>query len=270
MLKLGVSWICAAIVLVASGLASAGPCDVTPSGGTVQLPPAGCEYLSPDEVHKIIDGLPPGTTIELAPIHKDFICREGSASVCSIPLPPGTCEAPGGTLGGNIDCSESVAEFHLTGTGALAGYSRVVAIPLVMEVNTAPRAPGAPVQDFDTEMIALQGQIGGDPDFDLLRVTAGTGFGMPSPGHTTLTLLPGGNYAVDSFFDITYRIDFIGAPGGALAGMAGSTTGTLKMATGLSSAVPVVPAPGLGVVGLILLAVGAMFIPRLRRRMARA
>lgn len=30
----------------------------------------------------------------------------------------------------------------------------------------------------------------------------------------------------DSFFDITYRIDFVGAPGGALAGMSGSTTAT--------------------------------------------
>jgi hypothetical protein len=51
---------------------------------------------------------------------------------------------------------------------------------------------------------------------------------MPSPGHTTLTQLPGGNWAVDSFFDITYRIDFVGSPGGALGGMSGSTTGTIR------------------------------------------
>jgi hypothetical protein len=37
---------------------------------------------------------------------------------------------------------------------------------------------------------------------------------------------------VDSFFDITYRIDFVGAPGGQLAGMSGSTTGTIRMRAG--------------------------------------
>ena len=40
------------------------------------LPPQGCDYLTGDEVHEIIAGLPPGTTIELAPIHKDFACSE--------------------------------------------------------------------------------------------------------------------------------------------------------------------------------------------------
>src|SRR6185436_526698 len=72
----------------------------------------------------------------------------------------------------------------------------------------------------------------GDPDFDLLRVTAGNDFGMPSPGHTTLTQLPGGNWDVDSFFDITYRIDFVGKAGGPFGGMSGSTTGTIRMQTG--------------------------------------
>jgi hypothetical protein len=37
---------------------------------------------------------------------------------------------------------------------------------------------------------------------------------------------------VDSFFDITYRIDFVGAPGGPLGGMSGSTTGTIRMQAG--------------------------------------
>jgi hypothetical protein len=78
----------------------------------------------------------------------------------------------------------------------------------------------------------LFGQITGDPDFDLLRVVAGTDFGLPSPGHTTLTQLGGGSWAVDSFFDITYRIDFVGKPGGALSGMSGSTTGTIRFSVG--------------------------------------
>ena len=81
-------------------------------------------------------------------------------------------------------------------------------------------------------MFGLQGQITGDPDFDLLRITAGSGFGLPSPGHTTLTRQgpPGSGWAVDSFFDISYRIDFVGAAGSPrIGGMSGSTTGTIRM-----------------------------------------
>jgi hypothetical protein len=102
--------------------------------------------------------------------------------------------------------------------------------------------------------MGIQGQLPpGDPDFDLLRITAGSSFGMPSPGHTTLTQLPGSNWSVDSFFDITYRIDFIGAPGGPFGGMSGSTTGTIRMQCGE----PFVPEPatvcliGLGAIGFL-------------------
>ncbi|MCH7603358.1 MAG: hypothetical protein IIB54_11385, partial [Planctomycetes bacterium] len=61
---------------------------VTDDGtGTVTLPPAGCEYLTADEVHEIVDGLPIGTTIELAAIHKDFVCADQpggpAGGVCS-------------------------------------------------------------------------------------------------------------------------------------------------------------------------------------------
>jgi hypothetical protein len=79
-------------------------------------------------------------------------------------------------------------------------------------------------------MTLIQGQLTGDPDFDLLRITAGSSFGLPSPGHTTLTRQgpPGSGWAVDSFFDITYRIDFVGT-GGTLGGHSGSTTGTVRM-----------------------------------------
>jgi hypothetical protein len=68
----------------------------------------------------------------------------------------------------------------------------------------------------------------------LLRITGGSGFGLPSPGHTTLTRLgpAGSNWNVDSFFDITYRIDFVGHPGGPFGGMSGSTTGTGRFVVG--------------------------------------
>jgi hypothetical protein len=214
------------------GAAAADPCEVADAGGTVVLPPAGCDYLSPDEVHLIIDGLPPGTTIEFKPIHKDFICNEqGAPGACSAAIPPGLCEAPGGGLGGNVDCFDSTLEFEVTGTGLLAGFSRTLSIPAATEVHTGPRTPGVSPQSFDTEMVSLQADLFGDPDFDFIQIRAGSAFGLPSPGHTTLTQKTNGNWTVDSFFDITYRIDFQGAPGSVLEGMAGSTSAGLQMAS---------------------------------------
>ncbi|MEK6797998.1 MAG: hypothetical protein AABZ12_03455, partial [Planctomycetota bacterium] len=208
-------------------------CVVPDNGsGTVTLPPAGCDYLSPDDVHRIIDGLPPGTTIELAAIHKEFICRQPGTpgSICSF-VPDIDCSELGGTLDGEKECVQSTLQLNLRGTGDLNGFNRMVNLPVSFETHTAPRMPGDPVQSFDTDMFRLFGQFTGDPDFDLLRVVGGTDFGLPSPGHTTLIRMPGGNWAVDSFFDITYRIDFVGAPGGALAGRSGSTTATIRMQT---------------------------------------
>jgi hypothetical protein len=118
----------------------------------------------------------------------------------------------------------------LTGTGALLGYSRNINFPISAgETHSALRIPFSPSQSFNTDLYFMQGQIGGsgDPDFDLLRITAGTGFGMPSPGHTIFTQAAG-TWTVDSFFDITYRIDFVGAPAGPFGGRSGSTTGTYR------------------------------------------
>ena len=217
----------------------ANPCVVPDNGtGTVTLPPQGCEYLSPDEVHLIIDGLPAGTTIELAPIHKDFICLEQPGGVCTIPLPPGECEGRGGSLGGHGDCFESALVLDVNGTGSLAGFNRSLVVPIRCEVHTGPRNPGDAVQAFPTEMFRLQGELFGDPDFCTLKVTGGRDFGLPGPGHTTLTALPSGDYAVDSFFDITYQIEFEGCTGSRLAGYAGVTTATLRMETGSGTTPP--------------------------------
>jgi hypothetical protein len=165
-------------------------------------------------------------------------------------------EQPGGTLGGTKSAGGGSGMFtwQMQGTGAFASYSRTLTFPVKpgpgvvsfvdpafnvtgadFEVHAAPRTLNAPFQSFDTDLFQLFGQrvnpANADPDFDLLRVTAGTNFGMPSPGHTNLLQI-GPNWLVDSFFDITYRIDFVGKPASPFGGMSGSTTGTVRFSLG--------------------------------------
>ena len=224
-------WRFAALVFVAGLALVASPAStqttippecVVPANtmGTVTLPPAGCKYLSPDQVHLIIDGLPPDTVIVLDTIHQDFICRTGGG------LP---CNQPGGPLGGEVENFSSVGTLKVSGTGALKGLQKTINVPLTVQTAVGPRTAGAPVQTFPTEMVRLQGSISGDSVFDFLEITGGSANGFPSPGSTTLTRRADGKFTVDSSFEVGYRIKFIGAPGGPLAGRSGATTGTVNM-----------------------------------------
>lgn len=187
---------------------------------------------------QIVDGLPPGTTVQIEFCLLDFFNIN---------------EAVGGSLGGHTQTWNAVSMMQLQGTGTLVGFNRFAAMQVFGGTDTGPRIPFAPLQVFPTDLRGLQGQLPpGDPDFDLLRLTAGTTFGLPSPGHTTLTQA-GPSWAVDSFFDITYRIDFIGSPGGPLAGMSGSTTGMTRIC--------LVPVPA----STAVLALGGLFAARRRR-----
>lgn len=188
--------------------------------GTVNLPPAPCKYVSIEGYMVIIDGLPPGTTIEISPILHMYT----NVAV----------ENPGGLLGGERQMFDAILTMNMVGTGSLAGYFRTIDMPVHVETHTGPRTPGDPVQVFPADVFMLQGSVMGDPDFTTLQIIAGTGNGLPSPGQTTLTQLPSGDFAVDSFFDITYQIDFVGAPGSMLDGYAGTTTGTVRMEAILS------------------------------------
>lgn len=193
--------------------------------GTTIMPPAGEDYDGGQM--QIVAGLPPGTTVDINnPVYGNF----GFIT-----------EGPGGTFaGGTRSTNFADLVLPMTGTGALTGYSRTITLinmPGTMDFDL--RVPFAPVQSFDADLRLLQGQLPpGDPDFDLLRITAGTDFGLPSPGHTTLTAIGGGNWNVDSFFDITYRIDFVGHPGGPFGGLSGSTTGTSHFQMGMPTPEP--------------------------------
>ncbi|MFH1142936.1 MAG: FlgD immunoglobulin-like domain containing protein [Candidatus Eisenbacteria bacterium] len=208
--------------------AYAAVCELPDNGaGTIDLPPD-CPHGYIGQM-SIVNGLPPGTTIESDAVLRNFF---------------NVVRTPGGSLGGEIQTWQAQLEMAMTGTGTLAGYSRFIVIGVQGETHSAPNVPWQPVQSFDFDLVQMFGQVLGDPDFDLLRVTAGANYGLPSPGHTTLTQLPGGDWAVDSFFDITYRIDFIGAPGGPLAGMSGSTTLVSHFQAGGSYPSELAEAPG--------------------------
>jgi hypothetical protein len=198
-----------------------GACVVADDGsGTAELPPSPCEYLSVDEFFVIRDGLPVGTTVELHPTQGEFVC---------VNTP---CGQPGGSLGGEYEEFDSTLTLQVTGTGTLAGFNRTLMLPAPEETHSGPRTPGDPLQHFGTEIWDLSVTLVGDPDFSSLSITAGSGSGLPSPGMTTLTRQPDGNFVADSFFDISYLIDFVGAPGSALDGKSGINLGSVSVIAG--------------------------------------
>ncbi len=212
-----------------SGLTLGPSCTAPDVGGTAEFPvqcPGG--YQSGPNPVLALNGLPPGSPLLAR------LVLHGLSSV----------EAPGGTLDGDTQSFSGTLDLEIVGFGFFAGYTRMISMPVNGTSDTAPRTPGDDPQNFANDMQTVGGSLPpGDPDFDLLRITGGTAFGMPSPGHTTLSRLPGGDWAVDSFFDITYRIDFIGAPGSPFAGMSGSTTSVARITAGPQELIST-PEPG--------------------------
>lgn len=192
----------------------------------------------------------------------------GEASTCPVPdngtgtvdIPPNcplTSDAgspvPIGTLDGTFTVDSFFDVFYLYGgdvSGGMMNFSANLTLSLtsrcdptfLREVNlnvrdaqmlVGPRVPGAAVQSFDTEIVAMQGELFGDPDFDTLTITA-------SPyhkhhGHVTVLKIAagggGGDFTVDSFFDITYRIDYQGTANGALGGQGGTVLAPVRLSS---------------------------------------
>lgn len=145
---------------------------------------------------------------------------------------PGADLYPGGTLGGELSMGYDQLEMQIVGEGAWAGYKRTLIVPVQTFVNWGPKADYQSRQGRAADVHFLYGEIAGDPDFGLLRVTGGTGFGMPSVGHTLAEKQSNGDYRVDSNYDLNYRIEWTGAPGSMLAGESGALQATLEMKAG--------------------------------------
>jgi hypothetical protein len=213
-------------VVLGSPTDGSATCDVPDDGsGTVALPPAGCGYLSATDFHMIVSGLPVGTEIIMEPIHSFVVCGKCQVACGS---------QPGGTLAGEIETACTIAKLRMHGnpTGIIPEFRRTIEMRATIETHTAPRTPGTSPQTFNTVMYKFDGALDPfiqDPDFASMSITAGTGNGFPSPGTTTLTQLPSGDWTADSQFSINYELSFVGAAGGPLDGFAGTTTGTIQM-----------------------------------------
>jgi len=205
-------------------------CVAPDIGGTARFP-ADCTggYPSPPSTRLAVDDLPVGSPLL------------GSVTLTAVSV----TQTSGGGLGGHAQSFSGMINVQLQGVGVHAGYSRTLTIPISGQSASAPRGGAATPQSFESDIVSIFGQILSDPDFSLFRFTAGSSFGMPSPGHTVFTR-QGSVWAVDSYFDLTYQIEFTGAAGGPFAGVHSVTRSANRFQAGSVQQVAVEEPASLG------------------------
>jgi hypothetical protein len=131
----------------------------------------------------------------------------------------------GGTLGGTREVGRSTLHVRVLCPQAVTEFE----IPANFEVHTAPHPDQVQEMSFDTDMYSIEGQGADVGPFASFRLVGGTSNGYKSPGHTSLIPASDGDLAVDSTFNIGYRIEFEGAKDGPLAGAAGTIESSILM-----------------------------------------
>lgn len=193
--------IVAAALLAVAGVASAyisvggGPCNVGPNGPV----PPNCTYRTPQQIHD--EGL--ADQVAFSAEHGGFANQTNQA---------------GGIYHGEVERFDSVLVLHLDGINELKGVAATVTLPARCETHIGPRDVKADFQRFDTMMVDLQGATS-DENFESVKIVAGLNNGLPSPGSTTMTRNREGGFLVDSTFQMNYRIELVGRPGGKFDGV---------------------------------------------------
>ena len=192
------------------------PGCTAPDNGTDTIDfPADCPYQDVDVEMKIADGLPSGSSIILRGPLEGFLNRSAS---------------PGGDLGGQIEQFDGQFNWEVIGTGSLTGFNRTLVLPVSPEVHTGPRtARRGDHRHSRPRSTSCRDNSAATADFCSFQLLIGSAFGLPGPGETTLSEQPGGEFAVESFFDVSYQIDFTGCVGSVLEGMSGTTLGTTRL-----------------------------------------
>lgn len=205
----------AGVLLAAVPVVAEQPVEVKPNAdGWVCLPPVDAEYVAflVEMFHSLPD---PSWKAEVK--HQRFVnnCKQET----------------GGSLGGDVETFDSDVAVTVTradGTAAKA-ESLTVHIPVRSITHTSKQDLGAERQTLETAMWNLEGRIENQGGWKYFAVVAGEENGLPSPGETILTRLENGNVAVESFFKIRYRVEYIGAEDGPYAGLEGSGEGEAMM-----------------------------------------
>lgn len=203
------------VLLAAVPAVAQGPVVVPPdASGWVCLPPVEAEYVA--YLVKMFHSLPD-------PSWKANVKHQRFVNSCK--------QEPGGSLGGDVETFDSDVAVTVTkADGSVAAEEGLtVHIPVRSITHTSKQDPGAKRQTLQTAMWNLEGRIENQGGWKYFAVIAGEENGLPSPGETTLTRLEDGNVAVESFFKIRYRVEYLGAEDGPYAGLQGSGEGETMM-----------------------------------------